>query len=398
VPQNRPTPTDVGDCHEDGTSRTIRLAIVGGGVAGIAHARAAAAHPGLDLAAVVERSKSGRRCLADLAEHDLGVTRPASFRDLDELLMAADVDLVALCTPSGVHSAQALATLQAGRHVLVEKPVDTRLSRARLLSDAAADAAMRGQVASVVSQRRFSPSNIAIVRAVRAGRLGDLTSAAVVVPWWRDASYFASSAWRGTWDGDGGGALMHQGIHFVDLLMEFLGEPDVVAGMTGSDARPELGVEDTAAAIIQFTSGVLATVLVTTSACSGPAASLQIHGSRGSISTRAGRIDFARLADHDGGKHSEDLELAAEPTSRNEGESPSQGDPSRPDDGPLFADHLRQYDDVVAAIRDGRAPRVTINDGLRALALVTAVYVSNALRSSIRYADVLAGEYDQMTF
>lgn len=405
MPSRPPYPAGGND--RSAASRPVRLAVVGGGVAGVAHARVAAAHPDLELVAVVERERPGRRGLAEIAELDLGLPRPAVFRELDELLASDGVDLVALCTPSGLHGGQAIRTIEAGRHVLVEKPVDIRLDRARLLSAAAAAAAERGLVASAVSQRRFNPSNIRILEAVRAGRLGRLTSAAVVVPWWRDPEYFAGSSWRGTWAGDGGGALMNQGIHFVDLLMFFLGEPDEVSGMTASLARPDVEVEDTAAAIIRFAGGALATVLVSTSARSGPGVRLQLHGTGGSVSVHAGRIevdgagDPAVLSDGRG-------QTGAAPGSNSTANGRSaaaigaasrpRGDPAVPDDGPLFGDHLRQYDDIVAAIRDGRPPRVAIDDGVRALGLVTAVYVSNRLGRSVRFADVLDGVYDQLAF
>src|SRR5204863_394317 len=162
----------------------------------------------------------------------------------------AGIDLVAICTPSGLHAEDTELALAAGRHVFVEKPLDVSLPRARRLARLAVQAEQRGLVVSVVSQHRFDPASVAVAGALAAGRLGRVTSAVASVAWWRGQDYYDSAAWRGTWALDGGGALMNQGVHTVDLLGWLLGEPVEVFAHTGRLAHDGIEVEDVAVATI----------------------------------------------------------------------------------------------------------------------------------------------------
>ena len=230
----------------------IGVAVVGAGIIGRNHAAAIARHPRLRVAAVVDPDANARARLGQAAHFD----------SLTDALAAPDagIDLVAICTPSGLHAEDTELALAAGRHVFVEKPLDVSLPRARRLARLAVQAEQRGSVVSVVSQHRFDPASVAVAGALAAGRLGRVTSAVASVAWWRGQDYYDSAAWRGTWALDGGGALMNQGVHTVDLLGWLLGEPVEVFAHTGRLAHDGIEVEDVAVATIRFTSGALAVV------------------------------------------------------------------------------------------------------------------------------------------
>jgi UDP-N-acetyl-2-amino-2-deoxyglucuronate dehydrogenase len=331
----------------------IRVVVVGAGVIGRNHAAAVARHPRLRLAATVDPS----------AQADFATLEPA----------LAHADLVAVCTPSGLHADAVESALAAGKHVFVEKPVDASLPRARALARLAAQAESRGLVVSVVSQHRFDPASVAVSRAVAQGRLGVVSSAVASVPWWREQSYYDSAAWRGTWALDGGGALLNQGVHTVDLLLWLMGTPVEVFAYTGRVAHERIEVEDVAVATVRFASGAVAVLHATTAGYPGLGVRLAVHGSAGSAIL-----------------HDDQLEHPAEwvPPAERYGAV-------KPEDF-FVTGHLRQYDDVVEAIETGRPPGVRVEDAVRALATVRAVYVSGTIGRPVSVAEVLDGAYDHV--
>ena len=223
-------------------SAEIGFGIVGAGMVARYHARAIAETPGARLAAIC-RADASR---ADEAAAELGVPCEAS---LEALLERPDVDAVCLCTPSGLHAEQALAAARAGKHVLVEKPMALRLADADAMIAACRDAGVR---LGVALQRRTDPASRALHDAIRAGELGSLVLGTATVPYFRPQSYYDSAAWRGTWSLDGGGALMNQGIHLVDLLLWLMGGEAEVVGASGGVAQHEIEVEDCVVAALRF--------------------------------------------------------------------------------------------------------------------------------------------------
>jgi predicted dehydrogenase len=357
----------------------LAVAVVGCGIIGANHARAIARVHGLRVAAVVDTVPTAAQALAGLVQTELGLPRPAVAGSITEV--ARDVSVAVVCTPSGTHVELAVEALAAGLHVVLEKPLDVSVARGRDLARAADAAAARGQVVSVVSQHRFDPASVAVADAVRAGRLGRVTSAVASVAWWRSQEYYDSGAWRGTWELDGGGALMNQGVHTVDLLLWFLGRPVEVFAHTGLLAHEDIAVEDVAAATVRFESGALAVLHATTAAFPGLSVRLQVHGSQGSAVIDDDQLgafytdgsDADRAGDAVGsGEH---VGEAKEPAAFVEG-------------------HARQYRDVEQAIRTGRPPGVTVVDALLALAVVRAVYVSASTGGPVAVDDVLNGAVD----
>jgi predicted dehydrogenase len=366
---------------------TVRFAVVGCGVIGRLHAEVLAADPDTAVSVLVDTDPAAAESVAAL----LGGATPVTT-SLAEALARDDVDAVAVCVPSGAHAQIAVAALESGRHVVVEKPVDVTIEAAAPIVAAAA-AAPAGTVASVISQHRFDPASVVVRDAITAGRLGRITSAVATVSWWRSQAYYDSGAWRGTWELDGGGALMNQGVHTVDLLLWFLGTPVEVTAHTGLLAHERVEVEDTVAAVVRFESGALATLHATTAAYPGLSVRLQVLGDAGSAV-----IDDDRL------RYFHSRELATAEAAGDAGVGADKGDRSDqtarvlpaeeeadPAHGPMFTGHARQYRDIVEAIRTGRRPGVTLDDALLALATVQAVYESaRSGGGPVRVADVLA--------
>jgi predicted dehydrogenase len=257
-------------------------------------------------------------------------------------------------------------------------------------------------VVSVISQHRFDPASVVVADAAHGGRLGRLTSAVATVGWWRSQEYYDSGEWRGTWALDGGGSTMNQGVHTVDLLVWFLGRPVAVFAYAAALAHTGIEVEDTLAATVRFDSGAIAVLHTTTAAFPGLSVRLNLHGSRGSA-----------LIDHDQLEYFYAHGLGDDGSAPDSNADPTRGGPRNlaaqlvppehlagarlPDDAFAQA-HRRQYDDIVAAIRERRAPAVGVEEALLSLAVVRALYVSAALGVEVGIDEILGGAHDDVTF
>jgi predicted dehydrogenase len=186
-------------------------------------------------------------------------------RDLDNLLGREDIDVVCVCVPSGLHAEIGLAAARAGKHLVVEKPIDVTREAARELIEGAAAA---GVSLNVISQQRYNPG----VRRARAlleeGALGRVVVVSASVPWYRSQAYYDSAAWRGTWSLDGGGAFMNQGVHYADLLCWLFGPPQVSAASCATLAH-DIEVEDVALALLRFEGGAVGVLEASTTAYPG---------------------------------------------------------------------------------------------------------------------------------
>lgn len=355
----------------------LGVAMVGCGVIGRTHVAAIEALDELELVAVVDPVKAARDAFAEDAFQRTGY-RPIGCGELDKALADPRVQLVVVGTPSAMHIEQGLAALRAGCHVIIEKPLDASLARVPEIEAAAAEAARKGIVASVISQHRFDPATRAVAEAISSGRLGRLTSAIATSPRWRGQDYYDSGEWRGTWAIDGGGALMNQGIHTLDLLLSLMGRPVEISARTALLAHERVEVEDTMVATIEFESGALAVMHASTAAFPGLNSRIQVMGSVGSA-----------IIEND-----ELLYLTGRETELDPDRAKSV---SRPHDARQLVDgHIRQYEDVLRAIRTGEAPGVPIGAAAVALYTVRAVYISATLGRPLLFDDVKAGTYNDM--
>ncbi|MGC8863073.1 MAG: Gfo/Idh/MocA family protein, partial [Armatimonadota bacterium] len=226
----------------------LGFGIIGAGSVSPLHAAAIANCPGARLVAVADLCEERARALAPDA---------AIYTDYRRLLDRPDVDAVCLCVPSGMRLPIAIDAARAGKHILAEKPLEVTLERADAII-AACDQA--GVKLAVIFQLRFMPAVRALRNAIETGALGRLVLGDTYVKWHRSQEYYDSSDWRGTWEMDGGGALMNQAIHHVDLLQWMMGPVESVFGRTATLVRERIQVEDTAAACLRFANGALGTV------------------------------------------------------------------------------------------------------------------------------------------
>lgn len=374
------------------TEKQLGVAIVGAGIIGRVHARVVVAHPELRLAALVDPAEGQLAAAADYVEQQLGAERPAGYASLADALAAGHVDVVVIGTPSGLHVALAEEAVRAGKHVIIEKPLDVSMPAARRLAAVAAGARGLGLVVSVISQHRFDPANAAVASAIADGRFGRLTSATANVSWYRSQEYYDSGDWRGTWELDGGGALMNQGVHTVDLLLHFMGTPVQVFAHTALLGHTGIEVEDVAGALVTFESGAIATLLATTNAYPGLTTRIEVHGSRGSAVVERDQLAYFHAA----AEHAEGAPAGGQAGNQAAAQV-GEDDLSRGLPAPeLFRGHYRQYDDILHAIATGREPGVGVADATKALALVRSVYISQSIGAPVSFADVMAGVYDDL--
>jgi predicted dehydrogenase len=339
------------------TESALRFGLVGAGAISTQHIEAIEALPDTRLVAVASASEARARAAGEAH----GV--PWST-DLEELLARDDLDAVTICSPSGLHPAQALAALRAGKHVLIEKPVALSVADADAVIS---EARSRGLVAAVVSQRRFEPAVRALKAAVDAGRLGRVTLVIGEGLYFRPQAYYDSAAWRGTVALDGG-VLMNQAIHTVDL-MRWVGGPAVAVAGQVATLGHTMEAEDTAVVAIRFASGALGSLTATTCTDAEQPVELRVYGDRGHV-----RLTGATVAEWDvpGVDPPAGTDDAAD-----DPRAEDAGQPVTRTWGTSAAGYLRQYTDFVDAVRTGRPPAVTAQDGRDAVELIAAAYGSS---------------------
>ncbi len=360
--------TDTTTGTTPGTGR-LRLAIVGAGVIGRQHQVVASQLTDrIELVAVVDLEEDKARTLAEKAG-------ARAFTSLAQALADEQIDLVAVCTPTGRHAEVAIEALEAGKHVIVEKPAEVTVARTDDIIQAQRKA---GTVVSVISQHRFDPSTRLVLEAIRNGELGRLTSGIASIDWWRGQSYYDSGDWRGTWELDGGGALMNQGVHTVDLLVAALGRPVEVFAYTGTLAHERIEVEDVAVGVVRFESGALGVLHATTAAYPGLSARLQVHGDKGSAVIDSDVLQFFHRTPATGSR-SEKLMGSSGKADNQAAEFPQASRPvqsAASDPGAMSDAHRWQYENVLEAIA-GRAELVVdLETNRQAVSVITGVYES----------------------
>jgi UDP-N-acetyl-2-amino-2-deoxyglucuronate dehydrogenase len=333
---------------------TRGFGIVGAGVIAETHAEAIAALPAARLMAVTDVEPEYAEAIAKA--HGAAVEP-----DLDALLARQDIDVVSVCVPSGLHADVGTKAAMAGKHLVVEKPIDVTLEAADRLIGAAHTA---GVALTVISQHRFDPGLVELRRLLGDGALGRLVLGEASTKWYRTQAYYDSAAWRGTRALDGG-SLMNQGIHYVDLLLWCMGPVAEVTAVCSTQAH-QIEVEDTALAIVKFTSGAVGTIVTSTAVIPGFAQRLEITGTDGTVVVEDGAIVRGASGARPGPAPGPATEPAAP------------ADPATAADPAALATsgHAAQIADLLAAIEENRAPSVTGEDGRDALEIVTAVYES----------------------
>lgn len=349
----------------------IGFGLAGTGMIARYHADAIAQTPGVRLMAVCRSTPAAGNAdhaarMAEAAAR-FGVPCEASY---EALLARGDVAVVCICTPSGLHAGQAIAAAHAGKHALVEKPM------ALTLADAGAMIAAfhaEDRRLGVALQRRTDPTFRAVRSAIDAGALGKLILGAITIPYYRGQHYYDSADWRGTWALDGGGALMNQGIHLLDVLVWYMGGVAEVRASMATLAH-QIEVEDSLAATLRFASGALGSVVATTAAAPGFPHRVEIYGNRGGVQIEGESIARWEVDAPPPAEIATTL-AARRPTVAGAGVSPG---------GIAITGHVRLIEDMVSAIRERRSPLVSGEDGRRSLAVVQAIYEAARAGSAVR--------------
>jgi predicted dehydrogenase len=287
-----------------------------------------------------------------------------AYLNLGEMLADRRIGAVTICTPSGAHLEPAVAAARAGKHVIVEKPLEITLKRCDKIID---ECRRQGVVLATIFPSRFHQSAQLVKRAADAGRFGQLAIADAYVKWFRTQEYYDSGAWRGTWKLDGGGALMNQAIHNVDLLAWLAGPVTSVSAHTATVAHQRIAVEDVAVATLEFANGALGSLEATTAAYPGYLKRIELYGSGGSAVLEEEDIkvwEFAKRLPQD-----------AAIRKRMAGRTKTGGGAADPT-AIGHHGHAALFKDVLDAIRSGRQPLVDGLEGRKSVEIILAVYKS----------------------
>lgn len=340
----------------------MNVGILGAGNISATHVRAACSITGVRVVAVCSRTLASAEALAA----EVGA---AVYDVVDRFLEHRPMDMIVIGTPSGLHAEQAIAAARAGLHALVEKPLDIATSP---IDAVIAEADRARVVVGVCFQDRVAPDLVAVKRFIDAGRLGRPVLVSGRVKWVRDAPYYARSSWRGTRALDGGGALMNQGIHTVDLLQWLFGPIARVQAHVSTRVH-DIEVEDTAAAVLEFASGALGVIEASTAVSPGYPRRVELSGTEGTLIIEDSRLVRADVRDPG------DLEVSG-PATRASATSPAVAD---------ITPHRRVFEDFIGAVERRQAPACDAREGRRSVAVVEAIYESSRRQRAVQVAQSL---------
>jgi len=284
---------------------------------------------------------------------------------LDELLDDNSINVICIGTPSGQHAAQAIAAARAGKHVIVEKPMALNTYDAdQMIAVCEEEGVKLGVCLQSRSLRLFRR----VHEAIQAGDLGELTLGLLTLPYYRPQTYYDQAAWRGTWALDGGGILMNQGIHQIDLLVWYMGDPVEVTAYADT-LKWDIEVEDIASASLRFANGALGAIVGTTTAAPGFPYRLEIYGTRGAIQLEGETLRRWQLADPT------KAIVTPPPIATEIADAVDASDPR----GTPKTGHIAIVHDFIAALREDRPPLVDGYEGRRSLAAVLGIYQASGV-------------------
>ncbi len=341
--------------------KRIGFGIIGCGIIAPWHAKGIEAAEAAKLIAVSDLDEEKAREFGELNNVDY-------YKDYDEMLKRDDIDAVCICTPSSLHPAQAIGVARMGKHVLTEKPMAITLNGA----DEMIDVCRKNNVKlGVIFQRRMAGVYPRIKQAINRGELGKLILGDIYMKYYRSQQYYDSAQWRGTYEYDGGGALMNQGSHLIDLLQWFMGDVDTIFGYAETLAR-NIEVEDTSVAALRFTNGALGIIEGTTAVCPPIDHRLEIHGEKGTVMIEGERLKKWGLMDQNGDEidmTKTDDEIAKF---------------AKVEDTDPIAGHKSLIQDFVKAIRENREPFINGEEGRKSLRIILSIYESSRTRKPVK--------------
>lgn len=341
--------------------RTYGFGIVGTGAIAAKHAFAIGDLEGGKLVAVC--SSTAER--AGIAAEKFAVK---AYSDLTEFLAHPELDIVCICTASGNHLEPALEAAKKGKHIIIEKPIEITLERADAIIEVCEN---QGVKLGVIYQNRFTEGYKKLKKTITDGLLGNILMANAYVNWFRTPEYYSSSAWKGTLEGDGGGALINQGIHTLDLLMDSVGDVESVFGKVKTSLHPIEG-EDLVTAVVSFKNGALGNITASTALYPGYPEKLEIYGSKGSIILEGGKISQWNI----------------------QGETNDKKPDNKSNSGaadPMAIGHVQhrlQFEDFIHAIESKGKPLVDGPVARKSLELILAIYESSRRKESVELGDL----------
>jgi len=358
-------------------TQQLKTALVGIGKVTDMHARALVRLKESAFTAVCSRSR-------EKAEDYASRYKVEAYTDVAEMVTGEQIDVVIICTPHPNHRGPALAALEAGAHVLVEKPLASSLEDC----DAMIEASKRfGKQLGVVCQRRWYPPALRVREAIDEGKIGLPVFGTVNMLGWRDRAYYESDPWRGTWKGEGGGVLVNQAPHQLDMLQWFMGDIEECYGLWSNLNHPYIEVEDTANAILRFKSGAMASIIVSNSQRPGIFGKVHVHGENGAsvgVQTDGGAMFVAGMTS------------ILEPPVNDLWTVPGEEKMlqkwikedndffnSLPNQTDYF--HERNVEDFLQAVLEGREPLVTGEAGRVSVEIFTAIYRSTRDGRPVRW-------------
>jgi UDP-N-acetyl-2-amino-2-deoxyglucuronate dehydrogenase len=334
-------------------SSDIGFGIIGCGVIAPTHREAIKSAPGAKLVACCDIVLDKAKKFAD--DSGAGVK---AYRNIEDMLNQDNVEAVCVCVPSGLHGDVAIMAMEAGKHVLCEKPMDITLAKidAMIETSRACNRKLSG-----VFQRRTYPQSKKVREAVRSGKLGKLVLGDCYQKYFRSHQYYASGDWRATWDLDGGGALMNQGVHGIDLLLYLMGDVKRLSAYCRRLVR-NIEVEDTAVAIVEFVNGAVGVIEGTTSVTPGYGCDIEISGDNGTIKLKGDKIAVWDVKGEEGAEV------------QGEGGKGTAADPTA---GLTATGHTQHVADLVQAIREDREVEIPGSEARRAVEVIKAIYKSS---------------------
>jgi predicted dehydrogenase len=352
----------------------LRFGIVGCGSIGPTHAAALRQlAQDVELLAVADVIEDRARDMARTYEV------PRVYSSDRELIADRDIDCVIFCTPSGMHAHGAVAALQAGKHVVVEKPMDISLEACDRMIQAEDRS---GRKLAVISQHRWDRATRIVKQAIDNGTLGKILLADMNVKWWRTQKYYDSGDWRGTWKLDGGGALMNQGIHTVDLLQWLAGDVKSVFAHMRTAGHERIEVEDLLVATVSFRNGAIGTMTASTAVYDGLPVRIDIAGTEGTAIIEGDRLKLMKLKNgqnlqsESAAVHA--LSVARGGTASVKSEAATRlANTTAGDSGAVWGDaHREQLRDFIDAIHNDRKPLIDGRAARKPVEIILAVYQS----------------------
>jgi len=354
--------------------KPVRTALIGCGKVGGLHAAALATCPESDLVAVCDSSLERAGMFA-------GRYGGRAFRDVSQMIQESGAEAIFVCTPHPLHAEPAVLAAEAGLHVMVEKPMAASLSDCDAMLRAATKS---GVILSVMSQRRFYEPVRRMKAAIEAGKIGRPVLGVFLMFSWRDQAYYESDPWRGKWETEGGGVLVNQSPHQLDLLRWFMGDVEEISGRWANLNHPYIEVDDTAVATVKFRSGGLGSIVTSLSQKPGLFTKVHVHGSNGAsvgVETDRGATFIAGVSKIAEPPLNDLWTISGEEHLLSEFQAGDRAWFQSID--PIAHYHSLQIQDFLQAIRAGRAPLVTGEDGRAVVEMFSAIYESNRSRGSV---------------